>query len=258
MERVATRAFDITQSMQKEQARLQSANIEEMLSFQQTCPTLQHAFHNTTTTHWPWELSSLNTSSLKETIHSTLTQVHVLMDTRVENAQTTFVQVKDATQFTDQAIYAFEVNQWKLKLCMVILVVIDIFLILGVLLSRNNIASNPYQCVARYVLIPTFCVVLILSALATYSFGAGAIVNADFCAGGDYTVYPSGSPVGSMEEIMKQLGVRPNDVVYQSFQYYVNVSIGSFERVSCHSKDLTILFRSSSCRDARERIRSSF
>lgn len=224
MERVATRASDISESMRKEQVRLQSAQVDEMLSLPQSCHTL---FHNTTTatTDLPWELSSLNTTSVKETIHSTLVNVNALMDTHVKHAQMALVQIQDATRLMDQAIDAFDANEWKPQLCIVVLVVVNIFFIVGVILSRNNIASNPYQCVASYVLIPTFATCLLLTTLATYGFGAGAVVNADFCAGGEYNSYPRGSPVGTIEEIMTQQGVSPNDVVYQSFQYYVNVSI---------------------------------
>lgn len=221
MERVATRALDITHSMQKEQARLHAAHLE-ILQIQQSCPTLRH--NTTANSSIPWELSSLNTTTLKETIHATLVQVNFLVDTNVQNAQTALVKVKEATQSMDQAINVFKANEWKPKLCMVVLVVVNIFFIVGVILSRNNVAYNPYQCVAAYVLIPTFCTCLLLMALGTYGFGAGAVANADFCAGGQYESYPSGSPVGTIEEIMKQQGVSPNDVVYQSYQYYVNVS----------------------------------
>lgn len=166
-------------------------------------------------------LSSLNMTSISETIHSSLVEMDAFMDTRVQDASIGFHKVKEATSQIDASIYTFEENEWKLRLCMVVLIVVNIFLLIGLLLSRQNIAYNPYLCVCMYVLVPSFCASLVLTTLATYGFGASAVVNADFCAGGDYP----GSPIGTIDAIMQQQGVSQRDIMYQSFHYYVNVSV---------------------------------
>lgn len=195
---------------------MQSAALDSLLNLETVCPN----FSSTTTTTIPWELSSLNMTSLSETIHSSLQEIDTFMETRVHDAEIGLTKVMHATAQVDTAMSWFEENEWKPRLYIVVLIVVTIFLLVGILLSRNNISFNPLECVTMYLLVPTFCVCLVLSALGTYGFGASAVINADFCAGGDYP----GSPVGTIDAIMKQQGVSQSDITFQSFHYYVEVS----------------------------------
>lgn len=190
---------------------MHSAELQSFFNLDTYCPNANAAA----------ELSWLNITVLGEEVAISLQEIDDFMDTHVQNAEDGLIKVNDATNTVDDAISWFQANAWKPRLAIVVLVVMNVFLLIGLFLSRNNIVFNPYRCVEMYMLVPTFSVCLVLSALATYGFGAGAILNADFCAGGEYP----GSPEGTIEEIMMQQGVSQQDVVYQSFRYYVEVSI---------------------------------
>lgn len=187
---------------------MQEAELHSLLNFETYC------------TDSTAQLHSLNMTRISETIRESLQEIDTFMETRVKDASHGLTRVGEATMSVDEAIYWFQQHEWKPRLCIVALIVVTMFLLIGLMLSRNNIAYNPYMCVEMYLLVPAFCFLLILSALATYAFGAGAIVNADFCAGGTYP----GSPQGTIEEIMSQQGVSPKDMLYQSFHYYAQVS----------------------------------
>ena len=215
IEQVAIGALDITQSLQKQRTRLQTAEVLLLLNLDTYCPNV--VANSTATTP---ELQSLNMSLVGETIRTSLQEIEKFMDTHLENAQNGLTKVKAATTTVEHGIVWFQQNAWKPRLCVVVLVVMNIFLLIGLFLSRNNIAFNPYHCVTMYVLVPSFAVCLALSAIATYGFGIGAVMNADFCAGGE----DHGSPAGTIGEIMAQQGVCEQDVLYKSFRYYIDVS----------------------------------
>lgn len=217
IERVTTRAQDIVTSLQLEQRRMHTAQVHALLNMDSYCPNI---VGDNTETLSASELQALNITQMGETMRASLQEIDAFMDTRVYDANKGLSKVQEATDAVDQGIHWFQDNEWKPRLCAVVIVVLDVFLLIGLVLSRNNIAFNPYWCMMKCVLIPAFCVCLFLTALATYGFGAGAVMNADFCAGGDYP----GSPKGTIEEIMNEQGVGPRDIMYQSFQYYVNVS----------------------------------
>jgi len=192
---------------------MHSAGLASLLNLDTYCP---YVGANVTTA----ELQSLNMSRVGDTIRFTLTEIDTFMETNVQNAENGLAKVSEATSTVDEGIRWFQSNEWKPRLAIVVLLVINIFLLIGLVLSRNNIVFNPYRCIEIYVLVPTFSACLLLSALATYGFGAGAIMNADFCAGGAYP----GSPEGTIEGMMMQQGVSVHDILHQSFNYYVDVS----------------------------------
>lgn len=79
-----------------------------------------------------------------------------------------------------------------------------------------------------WLLVPLFIALLVVSTVGTSSIGMAVSLNADFCSGGD-----SSSPEGTIEEIILSKDVTVDDLSYQSFVYYMDVSCG-FTRAIYH------------------------
>jgi hypothetical protein len=100
------------------------------------------------------------------------------MDFHVAHAQIGLLKVQHASETLDGTITSFQEKEWILRFLMLILIVMNIFLLVGMVLSIYNIAYNPYTCLLVYFLVPVFFVCLVLSAVATYGFGGAAVMNA--------------------------------------------------------------------------------
>lgn len=167
-----TQAYDITKSLKREQARVHLTNVDALLHLDKFCPNaVNNTVSNTT-------LQALNLPLIGETIQASFQELNTFMDTYVAEAQIGLQRVREASDSVDETIIWFQENEWKPRLLILILIVMNVFLLIGLMLSRNDIAYNPYICLLAYFLVPVFSVCLVLSAVATYGFGGAALMNA--------------------------------------------------------------------------------
>ena len=164
---MTTRAIDITVSLQRERSRVQKANVPTLLQVNTYCP---NAAEN--------NVQQFNLPIISETIRTGLEEIDKFMEEYVADAQVGLNRVSQASDYIDQTIYWADSNDWKPRLWVMFLNVINMFLIVGLIFSRNNIAYNPYRCLLTYFLVPVFVVCLILGVTSTCGFGGTAVVNA--------------------------------------------------------------------------------
>jgi hypothetical protein len=142
--------------------------VHALLHLETFCP---NAVNNT-------EWQTLNISSTGEAIRSAAQELDSFMNLFVADAQIGLLRGRDASESLDDTITWFQDKEWLLRFLILILLIMNTFLLIGLILSTNNIAYNPYTCLLVYFLVPVFFVCLVLSAVATCGFGGAAVMNA--------------------------------------------------------------------------------
>jgi hypothetical protein len=138
-----------------------------------------------------------------------------------------FTMTTEATQYVDESIkWAYD-HDWLLKLFLMALNVVNFLLLAACyILSKNNIIHPPSRYYLAFFLVPIFSVLTGVTVFMTATFGVGALLNSDFCAGGP----APGSPSGAIEDalLLHQFGTldrsEGSGLVYESFKYYAGVS----------------------------------
>jgi hypothetical protein len=181
-----------------------------------------------------------------DTIESNTLSLVQLFDDYVPENEKGFVVMTEITKSAKDSIDWFFSHEWKWKLLIMVLNVLNVLLLLACnIFSRHDIIHAPTRMYLSFVVVPAFTVVTILLLLATASSGVATLLNADFCAGGD----EPGSPQGTIQDaiLSYQFGSvdRGNSLtgrmglVYESFNYYSNVRTATLDfgksRIFCFS-----------------------
>ena len=165
-------AYDVTKSLQREQSKVHLADVDALLRLDNFCP---NAVNNTVSNA---TVQALNLSLTRESIQASFQGLNTFMDAFVNEAQIGVQRVREASDSLEETLIWFQKNEWMPCLLILILIVMNTFLLIGLMLSRNNIAYNPYICLLAYFLVPVFSVCLALSVVATYGFGGAVLMNA--------------------------------------------------------------------------------
>lgn len=220
IERVAHRSIGIVDSLIQERDQLVEMQTEDLFDIEKHCPRLflitSEANENETMLFQNLTISGSHVSS--QLLTATLKDMDRLVEDTVVYARTGLLSVSTTTEQVDSWLDYFFENDWIPKLYLVALNVVNLFLIGGVILSRNNIIHHPYKCMLVWFLIPIFVGLLMMATVGASGLGMAASVNADFCAGGD-TV---SGPAGTLQDIILSHDVTKEDLSYRSFDYYMN------------------------------------
>jgi len=92
--------------------------------------------------------------------------------------------------------------------------------LVGLTLAILNKSPTPFQTTQTNILFPIFFLWLTITAILASAISVYAPVTADFCSGGDSTNSASGSPLGSILEILQQQGYSPTSAEYKAALYY--------------------------------------
>lgn len=162
----------------------------------------------------------LGTNGTSSDIKLAFANLDVFLNGDLEGAHYGFGNIATATRAVDNsAVFVYE-NDWMLKMFALALNVIVGFFILAICLSKSNYIHPPFHAMLVYFLVPTFCILTVLTSIATLALAMVTVTNADFCAGGD----SPGSPKGTVSEAVVYMGLSETDLIYDTFQYYVEVS----------------------------------
>jgi hypothetical protein len=158
-------------------------------------------------------------NALNDALTDSMTEIDEYVDEYGVGLALGLQKVLQTTALLESAIDNAVSYDWIIKGCLIALNVLNAFLFVGVLLTRNSLHIKPVQTVLSHVFVPLFCLGIVAAVAATCISSALAMVNADFCAGGDEP-----SAKGTLFEILEEAGYSDsNDLVYDAFEYYTNV-----------------------------------
>ena len=128
----------------------------------------------------------------------------------------------NATINFDQGLEWVSDNDWSTKLYVLVLCDLSTFFLYGLILLKCNKANAGVQCFMAYILLPAFAVVILCGIVFVGAASSVAIINADFCSGGDQP----GSSEGTIQSVLKEMGHAKGDIVWDAFSYYKNECMG--------------------------------
>jgi hypothetical protein len=251
----AYRGIEIIAQLQETLGNLQtiqsSGIFNDHLSLQKICPNHARAARsggNSTNSDLNALLHALTATSNKNVTAGIKSAESLLQSYDLESVAGTLYQVTNATDSVDDGINSLYSNYWILKLLIVIMDLVVIFIIVGILFTKDNTDFPAYQRFAALFLLPIFCLALVATVTGTCISVSMAMVNAgtwnrchffvrrrggsthrshrvlllysDFCAGGDGV----SSPVGTIQQALVENGYHHDSIPYQALDYYGSVS----------------------------------
>jgi hypothetical protein len=179
----------------------------DLLSF---CPNYE-------TSAWA---ADLGLQEIQAKLTTGLEQADAFSDGFAETLIDSLYQVTELTSSTEETTDWLDRHDWIVRLFLVVLNIVNSFFLFAVFLTKNEVDYVALQAMTSWLLLPLFCLVVAGFAGATCAVAIVAMTNADFCAGGEGT----GSPMGTLQDIVKGMGYSHESRVYKSLDYYANVS----------------------------------
>jgi len=211
IESVVFRAIDVTNSLIKARSNIARTDIHAIANIEGFCTGNSTIFANASI---PSNLGPNNTSN---DVKLAFKDLDVFLDVDLSGATRALNNIVSVTQSVDDSVSFVFKNDWLLKMFILCLNVIVGFFFVAICLSKSNFVHYPFHAMLAYMLVPVFCIQVVLASLSTISFGIATVANADFCAGGDFP----GSPRGTMQDVVRLHNMSKHDPIFDSFQYYV-------------------------------------
>ena len=211
---VATRASDIVESLIQAQTSLGSHDFQAILDISDVCPNFQ-SFANVST------FGDLRLNKTNIDIQHAFADLDTFLRVDLTSVHTGFNDIGAATSKLNHSITFVLDKDWLLKLFVVFLNVIVGFFFVAIGFSISSYVNNHFRALLTYLLVPTFCIILVMMSLTTIGLGTATVANADFCSGGNYP----GSPEGTIQYLIELRGISDEDRIFQSYKYYVGVSV---------------------------------
>lgn len=168
MEELVYEADDITSKVIDAHEQLEDSNVGGYLDVNSFCPNAQTSSI----------VNDLGLQSTGNDIRLALLEMNDFINTYIHDAQAGIDNVQDTTESLSKAIEWFYENDWKPKMMLLFLNVVNVFLLLSACCSKHNKVHSPFHCMVSYLLVPMFITTLILSVIATCGFAIGAVSNA--------------------------------------------------------------------------------
>lgn len=120
--------------------------------------------------------------------------------------QLELVQMENVGKQGEYYFRIFGVKDWQVHTYFVSFSVISLFFMLGTILAAAGKPSKAIACFNTWFLLPIFLVLVTLAWSIVSFYGVGAVMNSDFCSGGD----APGSPDVTARKIINatQVGVQ--------------------------------------------------
>jgi hypothetical protein len=189
--------------------------------------------------------------SFNSTLQRGMNQIDEFVSDRVSSIVLGLSKVSHLSNYVQSSVQATESYDWLVKGFLIALNTINVFLFIGVCLTRCSLHHPLYQQFLTWLAVPAFCAVLCGSVVAVVVASALSVANADFCSGGvNATSAPHGSPLGTLLEIFEQKGYNESHLPHQALQYYGQVRAsrtGAFEccssirRSETHARALSLV-----------------
>jgi len=198
----------------KEQQRIQTLDVEELMDLESSCPLLNKQSLMLIS---EGKKSNFLMSNASQELLSVIQKYDEICSKVIVKTQTAFTTIDEFTEELLDTVAGLIASDWLAKMFLLVLNVVNVFLVFGVFLTRNNIVHYPFKFIIVWLLVPVLIILLLLSAIATSGFGIAISVNADFCSGGT----DPGSPISTMEDIILRYNNTKQDLLYRSFQYII-------------------------------------
>eukprot|EP00548_Thalassiothrix_antarctica_P011509 CAMPEP_0194163184 /NCGR_PEP_ID=MMETSP0152-20130528/79904_1 /TAXON_ID=1049557 /ORGANISM="Thalassiothrix antarctica, Strain L6-D1" /LENGTH=590 /DNA_ID=CAMNT_0038873155 /DNA_START=378 /DNA_END=2150 /DNA_ORIENTATION=+ len=199
-----------------EQKHIAKENFDILLDFEDYCPFLADIDTNVTSVIAN-DTTSIMVSDLSKQLKSSISQYNEMVNNVLITAQKRLDNLGNSIKSIEGSIEYAMVNDWKPKMFLLVLNVVNLILIGGCIIVRNNIVHYPYKFFLVWLVVPFFIILVMIAAAATSGFGMVVSINSDFCSGGKYP----GSPEGTMEEIILKHTSSVQDMPYKAFRYYM-------------------------------------
>jgi hypothetical protein len=168
--------------------------------------------------------------SFNSTLQRGMNQINDFVDNRVSSIVLGLSKVSHLSNYVKASVQSTESYDWLVKGFLIALNTVNVFLFIGVCLTRCSLHHPLYQQFLTWLAVPAFCAVLCGSVLAVVVASALSIANADFCSGGvNATWAPHGSPLGTLLEIFERKGYNESNLPHQALRYYGQVRPGVFK-----------------------------
>jgi hypothetical protein len=211
------------------------ANVDDSSSFPLNqpnfCPNLKS--QNVPMSLWNHSLPSTFLSMSAH--HGSAKDLYTALDLRLSPIQQGLLTAGEATQDLEDILEMLLENDWIPKFTLLILNIFTGFLVVGVLLSRNNIIFHPYQFSVTSFFMPTFILVLILLIFQTSLVAVISTFHGDLCAGTGSNVTAQPNIKGTIEEVITMYSTSKSDIIYQTFDFYQSVRYLQMCSLYCHS-----------------------
>jgi hypothetical protein len=169
---VALRGMGIAKSLQSARADLpNSTGAEQPHDVETICPSSAQALSNVSM------MASPPVAMIAKYIEAGLDEVKAFTyyanDARVTLAR--FVHLSEKLSAFVSYVYA---NDWALKLFLLTINVVNVFLLVGVFLSQQDIVAYSYQRYLSFFILPVFILLMVVSAIVACAFGMATMFNA--------------------------------------------------------------------------------
>lgn len=115
----------------------------------------------------------------------------------------------------DDILDHIAMRDWYMKAYVMVMGSFTIVFIIGTMTSFFKKTPRALSKYLSYFILPLFCILTVATIFVTVVFLAAALLNADFCSGGEHP----GNPETSIMQIMHNLGVNSATVLYESADY---------------------------------------
>jgi hypothetical protein len=168
-------AHDNLQELQK------SGLLEDTLTVRQICPNLATATGSNSTFNATL-LFGFSPTVVQESVISGLEYFDsIILSYDLDSGANTLYQVTNATDSVDTGIDKLYSHDWVVKFLIVNMDVVVIFMIVGILITKDNTDFPAYQRFSSWLLLPAFCLLLVGTVAGTCIFVSMAMVNAGTC-----------------------------------------------------------------------------
>jgi hypothetical protein len=167
----------------------QSNAVQNTLTLDQICPNritaLTNGGDNSTNdvssknhTSDIYELLGFDPTELEDEIILGITDVEsIIARYDLQSASNILYQVTNATAAVDAGIDSLNSKDWVIKLFVVIMDVVVLYLIIGILIVKDNTDYPAYQFYTSWLLLPIFCATLAACIAGTCIFASIAMFN---------------------------------------------------------------------------------
>lgn len=177
-----------------------------------------------------WAHEKLNLHSIRRTMKSGVYDVTTWINKYSRFTNETLIDITNSAAAIESVLDWMNLNDWIIRLFLVVLNVVNVFFLLGVFLTKNAIDYVALQAMTQYFFLPLFSLVTIFAVALTSVVAVLGVMNADFCSGG------AGSPAGFIQDVIVGHGHGTSSELYQAIDFYIEVGC-----LECHDSVICAL-----------------
>lgn len=122
--------------------------------------------------------TSINLDEIQNTVENGIETVNAFVDQHAPQFAMGLSQVTEGTLYVEEKVDVVQRYDWLIQGFLIALNVLNVFLFVGAILTRNSVFSPPYQTLMTWFVVPAFCAFVIATVVATCVASTIAIANA--------------------------------------------------------------------------------